>query len=300
MPEGLLLVDKPLGISSHGVVSLTRKALDTKKVGHAGTLDPQASGLLVLGVGQATKLLTYCVGLDKTYTTTVRLGYATTTDDAEGDRIAFPNGDLAACTPKYIDDALETFVGQISQVPSTYSAIKVDGRRAYDLARSGRDVTLTAREVSVYSLDRGDIRVDADGIEVDLTISCSSGTYIRAIARDVGEALGVGGHVVALRRATVGPFDIENALTTEDIAPDHLLSMATAARTIMASVELDPVDVGHVRHGRAVDCGGWPEGQPLAALDTASGDLVAVVERFQGRSRILMGIPKPPQSGPMA
>jgi tRNA pseudouridine55 synthase len=299
MPEGLLLVDKPLGISSHGVVSLTRKALDTKKVGHAGTLDPQASGLLVLGVGQATKLLTYCVGLDKTYTTTVRLGYATTTDDVDGDPIAFPDGDLAACTPQRIDDTLETFVGQISQVPSTYSAIKVDGRRAYDLARSGRDVTLTAREVSVYSLDRGDIRVDANGIEVDLTISCSSGTYIRAIARDVGEALGVGGHVVALRRTSVGPFDIEDALTTENIAPDRLWDVASAARAIMASVELDPVDVDHVRHGRAVDCKGWLEGQPLAALDAASGDLVAVVECFQGRSRILMGVPNPLQSGPV-
>jgi tRNA pseudouridine55 synthase len=299
MPDGLLLVDKPLGISSHGVVSLTRKALNTKKVGHAGTLDPQASGLLVLGVGQATKLLTYCVGLDKNYTTTVRLGYATTTDDAEGDRIEFAKGDLAACTPKLIDHALSAFVGRISQVPSTFSAIKVNGRRAYNLARSGRDVALSAREVTVHSLDRGEIRVDADWIDVDLTISCSSGTYIRAIARDIGEALGVGGHVIALRRTAVGPFGSEKALTTEEISSDQLLGVASAARAIMASVELDPVDVDHVRHGRAVDCTGWLEGQPLAALETASGDLVAIVECFQGRSRILMGIPKAQQSGTM-
>ncbi len=297
MPDGLLLVDKPLGISSHGVVSLTRKALDTKKVGHAGTLDPQASGLLVLGVGQATKLLTYCVGLGKTYTTTVRLGYATTTDDAEGERVVFPDGDLSVCTPQLIDRSLEGFVGQISQVPSTYSAIKVDGRRAYDLARSGRDVALKAREVSVYSLDRGEIRVDTNWIDVDLTISCSSGTYIRAIARDLGEVLGVGGHVVALRRTVVGPFGVEDAVMVDNIAEDHLLGVASAARAIMPSVELSRGEVDHVRHGRAVECSGWPEGQPLAALDAASGDLVAVVECFQGRSRILMGVPNPQQSG---
>lgn len=288
-----MLVDKPLGISSHGVVSLTRKALDTKKVGHAGTLDPQASGLLVLGVGQGTKLLTYCVGLDKTYTTTIRLGYATTTDDAEGDRIEFPDGDLATCTPELINRAVQSLVGRISQVPSTYSAIKVEGRRAYDLARSGRDVALTAREVSVYSIERGDIRVDAQWIDVDLTISCSSGTYIRAMARDIGAALRVGGHVVALRRSSVGPFDIRNALTTENISADHLLGLAAAAGAIMTSVELTPHDVDHTRHGRAVDPSQWPEGSPLAALDADTGELVAVVENFQGRSRILMGVPRP-------
>lgn len=291
MPEGLLLVDKPLGISSHGVVSLARKALGTKKVGHAGTLDPQASGLLVLGVGFGTKLLTFLVGLDKTYTATMRLGYATTTDDADGERIDFPDGDLTNCTEGAIDSALETLVGKISQVPSTFSAIKVDGKRAYDLARSGHDVTLKARDVTVYSMTRHDIRVGPDGIDVDLTIDCSSGTYIRAIARDIGAKMGVGGHLVALRRTVVGPFRVDDAVSSDAISPNNLLGLVDAARAVMPVVELSAVDVDHVRHGRGVDCQGWPESQPVAALDQESGELVAVVQCSHGRSRILMGNP---------
>jgi len=295
MPEGLLLVDKPLGISSHGVVQAARKALGTKKVGHAGTLDPLASGLLVLGVGYATKLLTFIVGLDKTYSTTMRLGYATTTDDAEGDRIDFPDGDLQALTPEKIDGAVEALVGRIFQVPSTFSAIKVDGKRAYDLARSGQDVTLKPREVTVYSIQRGDIRMGDGWIDVELTIACSSGTYIRAIARDIGQALGVGGHLVALSRDAVGPFTSATAVAMENISPDHLIPPAEAAGSVLPVVELTPLQVDHVRHGRAVDCAGWPETTPLAALDRESGLLVAVVQCFEGRSRILMGNPAFPE-----
>jgi tRNA pseudouridine55 synthase len=295
MPEGLLLVDKPLGISSHGVVQAARKALGTKKVGHAGTLDPLASGLLVLGVGYATKLLTFIVGLDKTYSTTMRLGYATTTDDAEGDRIDFPDGDLQALTPEKIDGAIEALVGRIFQVPSTFSAIKVDGKRAYDLARSGQDVTLKPREVTVYSIQRGDIRMGDGWIDVELTIACSSGTYIRAIARDIGQALGVGGHLVALSRDAVGPFTSATAVAMENISPDHLIPPAEAAGFVLPVVELTPVQVDHVRHGRAVDCAGWQESTPLAALDKGSGLLVAVVQCFEGRSRILMGNPAFPE-----
>jgi tRNA pseudouridine55 synthase len=290
--SGILLVDKPLGVSSHGVVSMARKALDTKKVGHAGTLDPQASGLLVLGVGSGTRLLTYMVGLDKTYIATLRLGYATTTDDAEGERIDYPGGNLESVSIEALDHALTRFKGQISQVPSTFSAIKVEGKRAYDLARSGTAVELKARPVSVYRLERGEPEHHEGYIDIELSIDCSSGTYIRALARDIGDALGVGGHLVALRRSTVGPFDVAHALSHERIDASGLRGLAESAALVMTPVRLGPREVDDVRHGRAVAAKDWPEGTPLAAIDEATGALVAIIECSAGRSRILMGVPE--------
>jgi tRNA pseudouridine55 synthase len=292
VPEGILLVDKPLGVSSHGVVSLARKALGTKKVGHSGTLDPDASGLLVLGVGAGTKLLTFCVGLDKTYQAVMRLGYATTTDDAEGDRIDYPSGNLDRVDEEALDQAISHFVGRIWQVPSTFSAIKVDGKRAYDLARSGQPVELKAREVSVYSIKRGGLNRSETWLEVELMVECSSGTYIRALARDIGQRLGVGGHLVGLRRTTVGPFLVGDASKATDMSMGDLISLADAASLIMPSIRLSVSECDHLQHGRSVDATNWPEGQPVAALDEDSGELVAVVESFEGRSRILMGVPK--------
>ena len=292
MTSGILLVDKPLGVSSHGVVSMARKALGTKKVGHAGTLDPEASGLLVLGVGAGTRLLTYMVGLDKTYVATLRLGYGTTTDDAEGERIDFPEGDLASVSIEALDHVLARFRGQISQVPSTFSAIKVEGKRAYDLARSGAEVELKARPVSVYRLERGEPERHKGYIDIELTIDCSSGTYIRALARDIGGALGVGGHLVALRRSAVGPFDVADALSHERIESSGLRGLAEAAALVMTPVRLGQREVDDVRHGRAVAVHDWPEGVPLAAIDDASGQLVAIIECSAGRSRILMGVPE--------
>lgn len=292
MTSGILLVDKPLGVSSHGVVSMARKALGTKKVGHAGTLDPEASGLLVLGVGAGTRLLTYMVGLDKTYVATLRLGYGTTTDDAEGERIDFPEGDLASVSIEALDHVLARFRGQISQVPSTFSAIKVEGKRAYDLARSGAEVELKARPVSVYRLERGEPERHKGHIDIELTIDCSSGTYIRALARDIGGALGVGGHLVALRRSAVGPFDVADALSHERIESSGLRGLAEAAALVMTPVRLGQREVDDVRHGRAVAVHDWPEGVPLAAIDDASGQLVAIIECSAGRSRILMGVPE--------
>jgi len=289
--SGILLVDKPLGVSSHGVVSMARKALGTKKVGHAGTLDPEASGLLVLGVGAGTRLLTYMVGLDKTYVATLRLGYGTTTDDAEGERIDFPEGDLASVSIEALDHVLARFRGQISQVPSTFSAIKVEGKRAYDLARSGAEVELKARPVSVYRLERGEPERHKGHIDIELTIDCSSGTYIRALARDIGGALGVGGHLVALRRSAVGPFDVADALSHERIECSGLRGLAESAALVMTPVRLGQREVDDVRHGRAVAVHDWPEGVPLAAIDDASGQLVAIIECSAGRSRILMGVP---------
>lgn len=292
MTSGILLVDKPLGVSSHGVVSMARKALGTKKVGHAGTLDPEASGLLVLGVGAGTRLLTYMVGLDKTYVATLRLGYGTTTDDAEGERIDFPEGDLASVSIEALDHVLARFRGQISQVPSTFSAIKVEGKRAYDLARSGAEVELKARPVSVYRLERGEPERHKGHIDIELTIDCSSGTYIRALARDIGGALGVGGHLVALRRSAVGPFDVTDALSHERIESSGLRGLAESAALVMTPVRLGQREVDDVRHGRAVAVHDWPEGVPLAAIDDASGQLVAIIECSAGRSRILMGVPE--------
>jgi tRNA pseudouridine55 synthase len=290
--SGILLVDKPLGVSSHGVVSMARKALGTKKVGHAGTLDPEASGLLVLGVGAGTRLLTYMVGLDKTYVATLRLGYGTTTDDAEGERIDFPEGDLASVSIEALDHVLARFRGQISQVPSTFSAIKVEGKRAYDLARSGAEVELKARPVSVYRLERGEPERHKGYIDIELTIDCSSGTYIRALARDIGGALGVGGHLVALRRSAVGPFDVADALSHERIESSGLRGLAESAALVMTPVRLGQREVDDVRHGRAVAVHDWPEGVPLAAIDDASSQLVAIIECSAGRSRILMGVPE--------
>ena len=292
MTSGILLVDKPLGVSSHGVVSMARKALGTKKVGHAGTLDPEASGLLVLGVGAGTRLLTYMVGLDKTYVATLRLGYGTTTDDAEGERIDFPEGDLASVSIEALDHVLARFRGQISQVPSTFSAIKVEGKRAYDLARSGAEVELKARPVSVYRLERGEPERHKGYIDIELTIDCSSGTYIRALARDIGGALGVGGHLVALRRSAVGPFDVADALSHERIESSGLRGLAESAALVMTPVRLGQREVDDVRHGRAVAVHDWPEGVPLAAIDDASSQLVAIIECSAGRSRILMGVPE--------
>lgn len=292
MVSGVLLVDKPPGITSHTAVSLARKALGTKKVGHAGTLDPAATGLLLLGVGSGTRLLTYMVGLDKAYQATMRLGYSTTTDDAEGERILHPGGDLGACTTGAIDTALEAFRGRISQVPSTYSAIKVAGRRSYELARAGTEVDLAARSVSIHRLERGRITRAKDFVDVGLQVECSSGTYIRALARDIGAALGVGGHLVALRRTAVGPFDVSAAHAHDAISPANLVTLADAARAVMPVVEISGEHIVDIRHGRAVPCEGWPEGAPLGAVASGTGELLAIVECSAGRGRILMGVPQ--------
>ncbi len=222
--DGLLLVDKDSGVTSHDVVAATRRLAATRKVGHAGTLDPMATGLLVLGVGRATRLLTYLVGADKTYEATIRLGQTTLTEDAEGEVVTSPGcppparwPDGAAGFSARLASALAGLTGQIEQVPSAVSAIKVDGVRSYARVRGGEDVRLPARPVTVHSLERRGAPRPArseDGtavVDVDLTVSCSSGTYVRALARDLGTVLGCGAHLTALRRTTVGPFDVAEA-----------------------------------------------------------------------------------------
>ena len=231
--SGILLVDKPAGITSHDAVSRTRKRAGTKKVGHAGTLDPMATGLLVLGINSSTRLLTYVVGLDKEYLATIRLGASTVTDDREGDRLdQASTEDIDKITPEAVVAGIANLTGDIEQVPSTVSAIKVDGKRAYALVRAGETVELRSRAVTVSAFEllgtrRATVETGTSATEtyldLDVRVECSSGTYIRALARDLGAVLGVGGHLTALRRTRIGPFRIEDAadLATMVVA-EHL------------------------------------------------------------------------------
>lgn len=215
-PTGLLLVDKPRGVTSHDVVGRVRSILSTRRVGHAGTLDPMATGLLVIAVGRATKLLGHLALAAKSYSATIRLGESTATDDAEGEIVA--RRDASGLPPAAIRAAMALFTGEIDQVPSSYSAIKVGGRRAYDLARSGAEVALPSRRVTVSRFDLlAPPRVVGGCVDLDVVVECTTGTYVRALARDLGERLGVGGHLTALRRSTVGPFAVSEAV---DVFPD--------------------------------------------------------------------------------
>ncbi len=252
--SGIVIVDKPAGMTSHDVVSAMRRLMRTRKVGHAGTLDPAATGVLILGIERGTKFMTHLVADTKSYDATIRLGFATTTDDAEGKPIPYPyNADdnyaqaaehplislatrerlsLLLSEPDRINQACEQLIGDILQRPSSVSAIKVNGRRAYDLVRSGETVSLTSRPVTVSSfvirnvrkasIDVGDDAVTV--IDLDVTVDCSSGTYIRALARDLGEILGVGGHLTALRRTRVGSFSLDDAKTLDQLREEQSIA----------------------------------------------------------------------------
>ncbi len=279
-PRGILLVDKPGGVTSHDVVARARRALGTRKIGHAGTLDPMATGLLVLGVGSATRLLTYLVGLDKTYEATIRLGVTTDSDDADGavTDSADPAA-LEAISDARLAEAMAPLTGRISQVPSTVSAIKVGGRRAYDLARSGEEVALKARNVTVSRFDRvGGLRRDAGSIDLDVVVDCSSGTYIRALARDLGAALGVGGHLTALRRTRIGPFAVEDAVSEIDGAAPLLRDADVAAR-VLGSLGVTADEARDLRHGKRLTGEGARVGDATPAAIDPDGRLVGIVQR---------------------
>lgn len=233
--SGILLVDKPKGVTSHDVVSCARGLLHTKRVGHAGTLDPMATGLLILGFGNATRLLNYLLGHDKTYEAVIRLGESTNTDDADGDVVSSVDDENSILNSANTDEILkelrcviaENFTGHIMQTPTAFSAIKINGVRAYDLAREGKDVHLEPREVVIHDFSLLDARFNvgvsgAKVVDVRASISCSSGTYIRALARDLGRVLGVGGHLVSLRRTRIGEFSVED---------DRVLKLETRIRT---------------------------------------------------------------------
>ncbi|MFK0074113.1 tRNA pseudouridine(55) synthase TruB [Arthrobacter woluwensis] len=251
MLSGLVIVDKPQGWTSHDVVARMRRLAGTRKVGHAGTLDPMATGVLVVGVNKATRLLTYIVGTGKRYTATIRLGQSTVTDDAEGEVTA--EQDAAPVTEESIREAVLAFLGDIQQVPSSVSAIKVNGERSYARVRAGEDVALAARPVTIRRFDVLDIRRDGALIDVDVDVECSSGTYIRALARDLGAALGVGGHLTVLRRHEVGPFTLDAARTLEQLAEDfQVLDLAQAARDLMPVRELSAAEAADLSHGRRI------------------------------------------------
>lgn len=285
--SGILLVDKPAGMTSHDVVSRTRKAAGTRKVGHAGTLDPMATGLLVLGLNSSTRLLTFLVGLDKEYFATIRLGATTTTDDAEGDTVT--TADTAEVTLSGVESALQPLRGPILQVPSSVSAIKVDGRRAYDLVREGETVELKSRAVTISSLEVLDWR-EGHEAELDVRVECSSGTYIRAIARDLGSALGVGGHLTALRRTRIGPFFIETAAQLDTLEPSStMIPPANVARMLFPVLDLDEQQAIDLSHGKrfTVD----DVDAPQVAAITPDGNLAGLVSISEGRVRPIVNFP---------
>jgi tRNA pseudouridine55 synthase len=277
--SGLVVVDKAGGMTSHDVVARVRRLAGTRKVGHAGTLDPMATGVLVVGVERATRLLGHLMLTEKAYDATVRLGVSTTTDDAEGEVLATTvAGHLS---DEAIRDAFAGQVGDIEQVPTTVSAIKVGGKRAYALARAGESVELAARPVTVHELTVREIRRGSSPdepvgtIDVDLSVRCSSGTYVRAIARDVGAALGVGGHLTALRRTAVGPYGLDVAHSLEELGETFaVLPIADAARAAFPSYDLDEERAGHVRVGRKLAL----ELDRLTAVFAPDGEFLALYE----------------------
>jgi tRNA pseudouridine55 synthase len=285
--DGLVVVDKPAGCTSHDVVARMRRLAGTRKVGHAGTLDPMATGVLVLGIGRATRLLTYVVGADKEYVATMRLGVATTTDDAEGEVLT--RADASAVTRAAIDREIALLTGAILQVPSSVSAIKIDGQRAYARVRAGEDVELAARPVTVSEFVVGDVRaVDAGpgraaALDVDVRVVCSSGTYIRALARDLGAALGVGGHLTVLRRTRVGGYPVAAARTLDDLeawpddVPLDVLPLADAARATFPVRELTAAEATALSYGKRIEAGPPVATEPVAAL-SPTGELVALLE----------------------
>jgi len=292
-PTGVLLADKPGGLTSHDVVSRTRRALNTRKVGHAGTLDPMATGLLVLGVGGATRLLTYIVGLDKTYETTIVLGASTDTDDADGTLVERADAArLAAVTDEEIRAGVAELTGDIEQVPSTVSAIKVAGKRAYDLARAGEDVVLAARAVTVSRFEVLAIRRREQAIELDAVVDCSSGTYIRALARDLGAALSVGGHLTALRRTRIGSFDLSGAVDLEHIAADALLPPADAAALALPTLTVGDDEARDLRHGKRLPGAASRVSATPAAAIGPGGTLIGVLERRGADLKSAMNMPE--------
>ncbi|MEV4599664.1 tRNA pseudouridine(55) synthase TruB [Amycolatopsis sp. NPDC049253] len=287
-PPGLLIVDKPAGMTSHDVVARARRIMGTRKVGHAGTLDPMATGVLVLGIERATKLLGHLALDRKTYLATLSLGSSTTTDDAEGEVLA--EGDpaaLAKITDEQLAAGVAELTGDIQQVPSAVSAVKIDGKRAYARVRAGEDVVLPPRPVTVYRFDVLATRREDDRIELDAVVECSSGTYVRALARDLGAGLGVGGHLLALRRTTVGPFTLARARTLEKLeeTPELSLDLDAAVAAAFPRRDVDAAEAQAVRHGRAIPAAGIdgtyglfaPDGRVLALAADTEGVARSVV-----------------------
>jgi tRNA pseudouridine55 synthase len=276
--DGFLLIDKAGGMTSHDVVAIARKKLDTKKVGHAGTLDPMATGVLVLGVGIATRLLTYITDGKKTYEATISLGKSTHTDDKEGDLTFAADQDaVLKISDDQIKAELAKFIGTIKQRPSSVSAIKIDGKTAHARVRAGESVEIAERDVTIYELITKEIRHISNAIEVDISVTCSAGTYIRAIARDLGNDLKVGGHLIALRRSLVSPFSIEQCKQVKDA---DLIPVGEVIDKLFPIRNLDLSQNSEIKFGRVIEQNS-KEGV-FAALDH-QGNFVALLEnKLQG------------------
>lgn len=282
--DGLVVVDKPSGWTSHDVVARIRRLAGTRRVGHAGTLDPMATGVLVVGVGKATKLLGHLTLTEKEYDATVRLGATTVTDDAEGEVTA--TADASAVTDAAIAGGVAALTGPIQQVPSAVSAVKIDGVRSYHRVRSGENVELPPRDVVVGRFDVLATRREGTFVDLDVSVACSSGTYIRALARDLGASLGVGGHLTALRRTAVGPYRLDQTHTLEALAENLvILPIAEAAAAAFPRLDVDADTAGRVAHGMPLPATGLGPG-PVAVFGP-DGTLLSLAEDRGSRAKHL-------------
>ncbi len=284
MSDGFLVVDKAPGMTSHDVVAIGRRALNTRKVGHAGTLDPMATGVLVLGFNNGTRLLQYITDGDKSYTATIVLGSSTTTDDHEGEITS--TADASQVSDEDIKRILATMVGEIMQRPTNVSAIKVDGKRAYDRARSGEEFELPARKVNISQLDVLNIRHKDATTLVDIAVTCSAGTYIRAIARDLGAELKVGGHLNVLRRTRVAGFTLDQAIGVDQLKGGNVktLDLADVARATFPVRELDLEEVNELSFGRPLSSN--PSDELFAAL-SPDNRLIALLKNASDKAKPL-------------
>jgi tRNA pseudouridine55 synthase len=288
---GLVVVDKPEGPTSHAIVGRARKAYGTRRVGHAGTLDPLATGVLVLGVGSATRLLGYLSDQGKEYLATIVLGIATTTDDIQGDSLSALGARLSESE---VEGAMAPWRGPVRQRPSAVSAVHVDGKRAHERVRAGEDVQLPERDIVIDAFDLVALRqADRGGVpvtEVDVTVSCSAGTYVRALARDIGAALGVGGHITSLRRTRSGALTLGDACSVDDLGDAPLMSPGEVARRSLPWVRVADADVRSVVHGVRLP---WPEAAPQqGAVALLHGELLlALAEERNGSTSYLAVFP---------
>ncbi len=269
LQDGFVIIDKPAGITSHDVVAKLRKTLGTKQVGHAGTLDPMATGVLVIGVNKATKFLQYITQGKKAYHAQIRLGQVTASDDAQGEIIS--TSDTSNVSDQEIREFLATQIGSIMQVPTKVSAIKINGQRAYDLVREGKEVEIPARQIDIYKLDVIEIK-RGEFLDIEITVECSAGTYIRSIARDLGSSLGVGGHLISLRRSLVAPFSLSDCSSLES---PEIRPLASEISKVMSVRNVDLLEVKELSFGRALSASSTDG--PVVAL-TPDGQVAAILE----------------------
>jgi tRNA pseudouridine55 synthase len=278
---GLVVVDKPAGLTSHDVVARMRRLAGTRRVGHGGTLDPMATGVLIIGIDKATKLLGHLAAHDKDYLATIRLGVTTTTDDAEGEVVAA--ADPGVVSDEALTAAMAALTGDLQQVPASVSAVKVDGVRSYTRVRAGEQVELAPRSVHVERFEL----LARRGPDLDVAVTCTTGTYVRALARDLGAALGVGGHLTALRRTRVGGFSIEAAATLESVVTDlRVIPLADAVAAAVPRVDVSAEDARRIGFGQPVAIE-LPSDGPVGVFGPAA-EVLALMQRRDGAPRSLV------------